>query len=176
VPTPDRVTYTDYDDPFAFVQGSRGAPHLARLSPNSWVSCGADVYVLELLGRGHLRVQPARAEEGGPKFTAHYAPRTMSFGMRQAIGLQHGMQRARPVLDADSLEDAIRGCDQYAKQKVLVGPQAMGCVPRHASLRARPLKVASIQATDERQVAQGPRDAFAEGLHPQAVEGSRRRA
>jgi ATP-dependent helicase IRC3 len=128
VPSPGRVTYTDYDDPFAFMQGSTGAPHLTRLSAHAWVGCGGDVYVLELLGRGHVRVQPVPAGEAvpdGPKYAAHYAPQALDWGTRQAMGVRRIIQRARPVLTAGSLEDAIRGCDLYAKQ-VLKGPLATG--------------------------------------------------
>lgn len=64
VPTPQSVTYTDYENPFALVDESSGAPHIAKLSGNAWVGCGGDVYVLECLGKGHIRIEPAQADEG----------------------------------------------------------------------------------------------------------------
>lgn len=64
VPTPQSVTYTDYEDPFSLVDESSGAPHVSKLSSNAWVGCGGDVYVLECMGKGHIRIEPAKADEG----------------------------------------------------------------------------------------------------------------
>lgn len=64
VPDPTSVTYIDYDDPFSLVEQSHGAPHVIKLSPNAWVGCGGDIYVLECLGKGYIRIEPAEAEEG----------------------------------------------------------------------------------------------------------------
>lgn len=59
VPDPRSVTYIDYDDPFSLVNQSLGtSPHIAQLSRNAWVGCGDDIYVLECLGKGHLRIEP----------------------------------------------------------------------------------------------------------------------
>jgi ATP-dependent helicase IRC3 len=65
IPDPTSVTYLDYDDPFAFVAGSSGAPHIAKLSLNAWVGCGGDVYVLECMGKGHVRIEPIEDDDGG---------------------------------------------------------------------------------------------------------------
>lgn len=64
MPEPKSVTYTDYENPFALVEQSSGAPHIAKLSSNAWVGCGDDIYVLECLGKGHIRVEPVQATEG----------------------------------------------------------------------------------------------------------------
>lgn len=64
VPDPKSVTYTDYENPFSLVDQSSGAPHIAKLSSNAWVGCGDDIYVLECLGKGHIRVEPVQANEG----------------------------------------------------------------------------------------------------------------
>lgn len=36
--------------------------------------------------------------------------------------------RSRKVLTAVNLSDAVRGCDTYAKTKVVFGPMALGSV------------------------------------------------
>jgi ATP-dependent helicase IRC3 len=36
--------------------------------------------------------------------------------------------RSRKVLSAKTLSDAVRGCDTYARSKVVFGPMAIGCV------------------------------------------------
>lgn len=64
VPAPKSVTYTDHENPFSLVDESSGAPHIAKLSGNSWVGCGNDIYVLECLGKGHIRIEPVEADEG----------------------------------------------------------------------------------------------------------------
>lgn len=55
---PTHITYIDYDDPFALVHGASGAPHVYKSSPFEWVGCGGDIYVLECLGKGYVRVEP----------------------------------------------------------------------------------------------------------------------
>src|SRR5580704_3045555 len=37
-------------------------------------------------------------------------------------------RRSRCILTAENLGDAIRGCDTFAKAKVVFGPMALGCV------------------------------------------------
>lgn len=64
VPQPTSVTYTEYDDPFSLVGDSSGVPHIAMLSKYSWVACGNDIYVLDLMGHGHIRVEPIESIEG----------------------------------------------------------------------------------------------------------------
>lgn len=64
VPAPKSVTYTDYEDPFSMVNESSGAPHISKLSQYAWVGCGGDIYVLECLGKGHLRIEPVERGEG----------------------------------------------------------------------------------------------------------------
>ena len=55
----------DYDDPFAFVGECCGtAPIIHQLSLLAWVSVGGEVYVLECLGAGFVRVEPLTDPEG----------------------------------------------------------------------------------------------------------------
>lgn len=65
VPEPKSVTFIDYNDPFSFVEQSYGAPHVQKLSSYAWVGCGGDVYVLECLGKGFIRVEPVQDKNGG---------------------------------------------------------------------------------------------------------------
>ena len=63
VPKPTAITYVDYEDPFALVEESSGAPHISAISKNAWVGCGGDIYVLECLGKGYVRVEPVKSTE-----------------------------------------------------------------------------------------------------------------
>lgn len=40
------------------MQEASGAPHITKLSRFGWVGCGGDVYVLELMGKGHIKIEP----------------------------------------------------------------------------------------------------------------------
>lgn len=64
VPDPTSVTYVDYEDPLAFIDNFSGAPHVSKLSPNAWVGCGNDTYILECLGKGYIRIEPVHEGDG----------------------------------------------------------------------------------------------------------------
>ena len=65
IPLPTAVTYVDYNDPFSFLCASKSAtsPYIAMLSRNGWVAIGEHKYILECLGKGHIRVERV-AKEG----------------------------------------------------------------------------------------------------------------
>lgn len=57
IPTPRSVTFTEHDNPFFLGNSDQGSRHIAALSSLSWVDCGGDIYVLELLTRGFVRIE-----------------------------------------------------------------------------------------------------------------------
>jgi len=57
IPNPTSVIFTEHDDPFSLEDQDKGPRHIAALSSLSWVDCGGDVYVLELLTRGFVRIE-----------------------------------------------------------------------------------------------------------------------
>lgn len=120
IPDPRSVTYIDYDDPFSLVNQSLGtSPHIAQLSRNAWVGCGDDIYVLECLGKGHIRIDPVPGDKER-HFHAHYTP-TIHPETATALNISR-FRTNRKILDAGSLSDAVRGCDTYAAEKVVKGP------------------------------------------------------
>jgi ATP-dependent helicase IRC3 len=130
------VTYIDHENPFSSADGAYGAPHAAALSPNAWVGCGGDIYVLECLGHGFIRVEPAspgtsatngKSVDAPAAYVAHYTPVAPDHQTAQSFKLSP-FRRSRPVLTAASLADALHGCDTYATTRVVFGPQAVGCV------------------------------------------------
>ena len=67
VANPQSITFTDYDNPFELVDNAAGTPpHITQLSRHAWIGCGGDIYVLDCLGRGHIRVEPVK--RGTPLF------------------------------------------------------------------------------------------------------------
>jgi ATP-dependent helicase IRC3 len=137
VPDPKSVTYIDYDNPFAlFNQNIEASSHMVQLSKNAWVDCGKGIYVLECLGKGHIRIEPvsdgernrrqplsARLTssfiEGENHFRAHYTP-TIHPETASALNISK-FRTNRKILDANSLADAVRGSDTYVSENVLRG-------------------------------------------------------
>jgi ATP-dependent helicase IRC3 len=65
IPPPESVTYVDYDNPFALIGESCGTtPFIHQLSSLAWVGVGGDIYVLECLGAGFIRVEPLTDPNG----------------------------------------------------------------------------------------------------------------
>ncbi|KAJ7630892.1 P-loop containing nucleoside triphosphate hydrolase protein [Roridomyces roridus] len=134
IPEPRTVTYKDYDDPFSLVNHGSGAPHLARISKHAWVGCGGDVYVLECLGKGHIRIEPV-TDDHGKHFRAFYTPAVDDTTVA-SLGIGPFLRR-RPILTANDVNDAVRGCDTYVLAKVVFGHMAAGLL-RTARWRAAP--------------------------------------
>jgi ATP-dependent helicase IRC3 len=155
LPDPKTVTYIDYDNPFVLADQNAGiSPHIMQLSPNAWVDCGEDIYVLECIGKGHIRIEPVSGgeydmhrcqaispsdlpfQDAGSHFHAHYSP-TIHHKTASALNISR-FQKNRKVLDASSLAYAVRGCDTYAAEKVLGGPLSHALVA-FLSCRQTPL-------------------------------------
>lgn len=62
IPEPKSVTFLDYNNPYDLVEDASGSPHISSLSPYSWVSCGGDVYVLECMGKGNMKIEPTEID------------------------------------------------------------------------------------------------------------------
>jgi hypothetical protein len=58
-------------------------------------------------------------------FQATFTPALLDKGTACALRISPFMRR-RKVLTAENLSDAVRGCDTYAKSKVVFGPMALG--------------------------------------------------
>ncbi|KAJ6519770.1 P-loop containing nucleoside triphosphate hydrolase protein [Mycena sanguinolenta] len=123
IPEPRSVTYKDYDDPFSLVGHGSGAPQVETLSRHAWVGCGGDVYVLECLGKGYIRIEPVQDDEEAI-YQAYYVP-TIDGATAAALKITPFLKK-RPILKAIDLSAAIRGCDTYATAKVVFGQMALG--------------------------------------------------
>ncbi|KAF9044602.1 P-loop containing nucleoside triphosphate hydrolase protein [Hymenopellis radicata] len=128
VPAPKTVTYIDYDDPLSFLKMTEAAaehPHISKLSKHTWIAIGEEKYILECLNKGHISV------EFVPEGTFH-GHRATAFALKVSP-----FMRSRKVLTALHLDEAIRGCDTYALNKVVHGPMALGLL-RSAKWRHAP--------------------------------------
>lgn len=135
VPDPTSVTYVDYEDPLAFIDNFSGAPHVSKLSPNAWVGCGNDTYILECLGKGYIRIEPVH-EGDIVHYRATFTEATMDGFSARTMKLSPYM-RKRVIMTSESLIDAFKGCDTYVAQKVLRGGQSLSLL-RTAPWRKTP--------------------------------------
>ncbi|KAJ3734791.1 P-loop containing nucleoside triphosphate hydrolase protein [Lentinula guzmanii] len=138
IPDPESVTYTDYEDPFAFVSKFSGlSPHINQLSTYAWVGCGNDVYVLECLGKGFIRIEKVEATDELPThFSAHFTPAALDRATAASLKVSPFLRKRR-ILQSEDLSEAIKGCDTYAKTKVVFGPMVVGLL-RSARWRKTP--------------------------------------
>ncbi|KAF5374878.1 hypothetical protein D9758_000323 [Tetrapyrgos nigripes] len=150
IPEPTSVTYTDYEDPFSFVQDSSGTPpHVAQLSTHAWVGCGNEIYVLDCLGRGFVRIDQVEAdEESETHYSASFTPAALDKGTAKGLKISPFF-RSRHVLTAKKLDEAIRGCDTYVKTKVIRGNLALGLL-RSARWRKTPATEQQIKFVGKR--------------------------
>jgi ATP-dependent helicase IRC3 len=144
MPDPKSITYIDYDNPFTlFNESIEASPHMRQLSKNAWVDCGKGIYVLECLGKGHIRIEPVSDGEGNRRqapsvrltssfidgethFHAHFTPKIHS---ETASALNISKFRTnRKILDTNSLANALRGCDTYVSKNVMKGYSSLAQV------------------------------------------------
>ncbi|KAE9408139.1 P-loop containing nucleoside triphosphate hydrolase protein [Gymnopus androsaceus JB14] len=132
IPDPTSVTYTDYEDPFAFVSKFSGlSPHISKLSTYAWVGCGDDVYVLDCLGKGFIRVERVDAtDEHAAHFSAHFTPAALD--RITAASLKISPFHAEP-----------------AHSQVVFGPMAIG-LSRSARWRKAPATPQQLQFVAKR--------------------------
>lgn len=153
VPDPQTVTYLDHEDLSSLAADTSGAPHIRQLSSNAWVGCGDDIYVLECMGKGHLRIEPytpkdlpedVEAEPEGvvysascsppniykvsldelPRYKGMYTPASLPMVTAMVLKLSP-FRRSQRILTASTLAEAVKGCDTYAN-KIVKGPLVLG--------------------------------------------------
>ncbi|CCL99024.1 uncharacterized protein FIBRA_01033 [Fibroporia radiculosa] len=165
IPDPKSVTYVDYDNPFALVDDAGGAPHVRKLSSNAWVGCGDDVYILECMGKGYIRIEPVKADEG----KAHFTPANLSMVTAFTLKLSP-YQRSRQILTAPTLVEAIRGADTYAVSKIVKGSLVMGLL-RSAHWRREPATESQKKWIEKRRTGRRS-TSTSEKLHTQGRDAS----
>ncbi|KZV93999.1 P-loop containing nucleoside triphosphate hydrolase protein [Exidia glandulosa HHB12029] len=126
------ITYQDYESPFALAADSSGAPHISELSSHAWCGVSDDIYVLQCLAKGFIRIQPIVGGDllyGKPSYVAVYIATNTSSNAPHI--------KAHRILTAANLADAVRGADQYAKNRVCPGRMASALF-RSATWRKKP--------------------------------------
>ncbi|KDQ16273.1 hypothetical protein BOTBODRAFT_30973 [Botryobasidium botryosum FD-172 SS1] len=129
IPKPKSVFYTDYEDPLSITPNS----YVTQLSPHTWVACGDDVFVLECMGKGYLKVTK---NEDGEGFVAHFVPAAADREEASVLGMKSPYFRKRQIAVADTVDAAVKACDTYALNKVVFGRLVSGLLQRAPWRRA----------------------------------------
>lgn len=131
----ESVTYTDFNDPFLLMDNMFSAPNMFRISHNAWVGCGDNIYVLPCLQYGDVRIQLIQDKDDQEKFSGYFLPQ-LGPKLTKTKSLPSYLRR-RNILEAQTLEEAIKGCDTYVAKQVLKGKLSRG-VLRTARWRSDP--------------------------------------
>lgn len=109
VATPTKIRLVDVSDPFA-LKAPRQA-HIPAVSQLAWVHCGQGKHVLELMGGGHVTIEPIE-----DKWSVSFTPKLPRIGGAPRRGSPYG--RVQQLAYADDAERAVRTADAYVERRV----------------------------------------------------------
>ena len=119
---PKSIIYTDHDDPFEMLDVSDKGGHIYSLSPLAWVACGNGIYVLELLRKGYIRIEPnGMCNAFDNKVNIEPLEDSMTHYVASWAHVSEGASpflRSRALLTADDLAEAVEGADNYIAQRI----------------------------------------------------------
>ncbi|KAF9568440.1 P-loop containing nucleoside triphosphate hydrolase protein [Agrocybe pediades] len=145
VPRPISVEFTDHVDPFALPALDGKAIKLARLSRFAYVDCGNEIYVLELLTKGFIRIE--RGEHN--VFVARYTPAAHYTGPAAAALKLSPFHTSREIVVNEKLEDVIHACDTYVINNIFRNSSPNGLL-RSAAWRRQPASEAQLNFIKKR--------------------------
>ncbi|GAA5876947.1 hypothetical protein JCM3774_000548 [Rhodotorula dairenensis] len=134
---PYLLEYTHYATVFDLVESGTGelaSIPVSRLSRNAWVGCGNDVWVLELMGKGFIRV--ARHPETPDNYQAQLYARLPAFITGPGVVRYRSPQEIALHPDLPIL---LRTVDAYVKRHADFADMALG---RYAPWRLGPASTA----------------------------------
>ncbi|SPO25275.1 related to IRC3 - putative RNA helicase of the DEAH/D-box family [Ustilago trichophora] len=152
---PTRITYIDYEDPAALQSAMLSRSTVVEtLSPNAWVDCGGQVYILDVPRYGFVTVErhsasPGETDSEEKVWTAWFTPSnadadeaaasspSSTFNPYKKFAGGSPYRRPRHILFSPTLESAVRGSDVYVQKSVLRNsPQLFAMLNRRAAWRA----------------------------------------
>lgn len=164
---PTKITYIDYDDPHALQQAMLSRSTVVEtMSPNAWVDCGGQTYILDVPRYGFVTVErhtpsatDTRTDTDADEkvWTSWFTPSNSdadeaaasspntAFNPYKKFAGGSPYRRPRHILFSPTLESAVRGSDLYVQKSVLRNsPQLFSMLNRRAKWR-------STKATDSQR-------------------------
>ncbi|KAF8807352.1 P-loop containing nucleoside triphosphate hydrolase protein [Phlegmacium glaucopus] len=145
IPDPTSILYVDEDDPFTIASGDQKPDHINAMSKLQWVGCGNEIFVIELVARGFIRIEHHATED---HFVAYYTPAAPNTKQALAAGYSPFRPR-RQILTAETLSDAVRGCDTYI-ETTLFPNSSISVLVRNAEWRQKPASPAQVTLVSKR--------------------------
>lgn len=111
---PENIAYIDYKDPHELqrAMSARVCSSMEKLSPNAWVDCGSQTYVLSAPDGSYVKIRRVENE-----WHAHFYSRNATFFKDYAAGLPASTPYfKRKILTSTDLGHAVRGCDTFMNQ------------------------------------------------------------
>ncbi|EJU05733.1 P-loop containing nucleoside triphosphate hydrolase protein [Dacryopinax primogenitus] len=132
--TPTSVIHIDYSDPFELAGSATGSPSLPVLSRFAWVACRKDVYVLECLGKGTVKIEPDYDEETGEisVFKGYFTPTVKRHDEDETT-----YYKKRLIVTGERLEATVKAADMFVVKQVLP-PSMLALSYRSAAWRRQP--------------------------------------
>ncbi|GAA5962963.1 hypothetical protein JCM3765_006731 [Sporobolomyces pararoseus] len=144
------VQYTEYETAFDYVSsgtkddspeldenGEEAGPvHVSRISKLAWIGCGEDVWVLELLGKGHVKIVNTR--DGYIASLYLRLPPSPFDQLSQSRGPPSPYMTPRLLALHRSLRKLIRATDQYLMSKPEYSSLGLA---RNSSWRKQPASI-----------------------------------
>lgn len=157
---PTKITYIDYDDPQQLQQAMLARSTVVEtMSPNAWVDCGGQTYILDVPRYGFVTVEPSSSCEANSvgekaEWTSWFTPSNVdadeaaAASGREPAGSTHNRRfgrgsgspyrRPRLISHAPTLESAIRASDLYVQKSILrSAPQLFALLNRRAAWRGK---------------------------------------
>ncbi|BEJ13358.1 hypothetical protein CspHIS471_0305320 [Cutaneotrichosporon sp. HIS471] len=134
VSAPAKVRLVDVSDPFALKAPNH--VHIPALSQLAWFHCGGGKCVLELMGGGHVTIEPI--EE---KWSVSFTPKLPRIGGAPRRGSPFG--RVQQLAFADDANRAVRTADAYVERRVT--HNTLRQMSKYAPWRTRPASDKQIQ-------------------------------
>lgn len=105
------ITFTEYESVFDLIADTSGEKHIRSMSPHAWVQVTQDKFILNGPEGTYLKLETIPdTEPGQPKFRA-WEVRALPAGVSKSP-----YAAPREILSAETLSDAVHGCDNYASE------------------------------------------------------------
>ncbi|WFD43978.1 Putative ATP-dependent helicase IRC3 [Malassezia psittaci] len=138
---PTGFSFIDFDSTQQLYEAmqSRTILSLRKISPNAWVDCGEDTYVLSGWDSSYIKLTKADSE-----FIGTFYPRS---NPDHLIGIEFhpSYWRKKQILKSEDFQHAIRGCDTFMTKLAKEADRSPIWLRRDAQWRRKPATAKSIE-------------------------------